>query len=196
MLRCALLCLVFLTVDVSPWLGRAHAQQRSTAHASSPDSAAQAAAGPDDTQTATDLTAQAEAASDALAKRNAQDSRTQALQLQLDDATRERAETSRLWPWVLTASGVAMLVLGVAVGAAGSIDCEHSCRGPAWPALTVIGGGTLASAGMLWVSLATREINQLDARRHDLEYQLQNQRWDSAQRSGGPRMALLLHGAF
>ena len=186
MLRCALISLVLLTVSVSAALGRAHAQPRST----------EQKAAPGDAPTETDLTAQSEADADALAKRNAQASRTQALQLQLDDATRERADAGTLWPWVLTGGGIAMLVLGVAVGAAGSIDCRDSCRAPAWPALMVIGGGTLASAGALWVSIATREINELDARRHDLQYQLQNQRWDSAQRSGGPHLALLLHGAF
>jgi hypothetical protein len=186
MLRCALISLVLLTVGVSPGLGHAHAQPSST----------EQNAAPGDTQAETDETVQAEADADALAKHNAQDARTQALQLQLDNAARERADASTLWPWVLTGGGIAMLVLGVAVGAAGSIDCEDSCRGPAWPALMVIGGGTLASAGALWVSIATREINELDARRHDLQYQLQNQRWDSAQRAGGPHLALLLHGAF
>jgi hypothetical protein len=188
--RLAVLGLVWTLSNFAP--GTVHAEAPAAHAATALDTDARAAQAPP--ADADDDAAARESAPTTAASVN--ETRTRSLQLQLAAVERERADTSLLWPWVLTASGVAMLVLGVAIEVSETRDCGRTCDGAAWPAWLAVGGTTLGAAGVVWVSLASRDLFELDARRHDLQYQLQNQRWDQAHSQASPQLALSLHGMF
>lgn len=128
-----------------------------------------------------------------------------AVQMQIDNleqslqtAQHERADTSLVLPWVLTVSGLAALAVGLVVGVSGAMSCEDSCHVSAWPAWLVLGGATVSTAGTIWLSLAARDMAELDAQVHDLERQLERQRWQKQgqQAGNGPRAMLWLRGSL
>jgi hypothetical protein len=106
----------------------------------------------------------------------AESSQERQLLLRLDDIDSERASTraATILPWTVIAVGVAALAIGVGVGVESVASCNReTCSSASWPGWLVIGGGTVATGGLIWLKLVREDISELDSRRYHLEQQLE-----------------------
>jgi hypothetical protein len=112
----------------------------------------------------------------------------------------EREHTSRFGPWLLTSLGIASVVVGISVGIGHTFGCKGACRGPFWPGWLVVGGGTIATAGAIWITWTNHDIAELERRKSSLELELQGLEWNRAGARLGsqaqPRAALAWGGRF
>jgi hypothetical protein len=121
----------------------------------------------------------------------AQQQRMRELERKLQQAERERDDHSLLLPAALTITGVAALLTGLVAAAAPSITCDDSCSQPFWPSWLAIGGATVGTAGAIWLHHALRDRQELDAKVHGLERDLDYEHVDAA-----PRAQLTLRVTF
>jgi hypothetical protein len=141
---------------------------------------------------------QAESAA-AVARRQHLDAQRKAvLTRQLYAVEREEQDTSRLIPMLVTGTGIAVLVTGIAIGAGKALACDDSCRMPFWPAWLVVAGGTLTTGGGIWWALKERDLAELRSRRFQIERELDYLKWSAGLTlpQPGARAAFTLRWAF
>jgi hypothetical protein len=119
---------------------------------------------------------------EAVANAKARVQRRSSVEHALSKARAERDNASTLAPWLLTASGIAAIAVGVGWGAGKTLNCERSCTTSFVPGWIVVGGTGLLTAGIIWLSIETHDIAELDRRRHSLEQELQYLEWNEAHR--------------
>jgi hypothetical protein len=134
----------------------------------------------------------------AVARRQHVDAQRKAvLTRELHAVEREQQDTSRLIPMLVTGTGIAVLVTGIAVAAGRTLACDDSCRMPFWPAWLVVAGGTLTTGGGIWWALKDRDLAELRSRRFQIERELDYLKWSAALRlPQAPRAAFTLRWAF
>lgn len=122
------------------------------------------------------------------------------LQHELAKVRYEQDHPGLLAPWVLTVTGVALMLTGVIFGVNAVLSCPHdSCRSPWWPGWVVVGGATAGIAGAVWLRIEYREQAELQSRRYQIERDLERSRINAAplpSSMNGPRAALQLRAAF
>ena len=123
------------------------------------------------------------------------------LTLALEAVEREEQHTSRLLPLLTTGVGIALALTGIAVGAGKVLTCDDSCTMPFWPAWLVVGGGTVATAGGIWIARTDRDIAELHSQRFQIERELDYLKWGAGAPpptagAGAPRAAFSLRAAF
>ena len=126
----------------------------------------------------------------------AADTNRRQLERSLAAVQAEREDTHLLLPWVVTAAGAAILVTGLVLGAAASLDCDDSCSSSFWPGWLVIGGGTIGEAGMVWVLLKNRDVAELTSRERQIETEIERLQWNAQPAAVSPRAALTLRRSF
>src|SRR5262245_14256077 len=99
---------------------------------------------------------------------------------------REEQDSSRLLPLLVTGMGITLLLTGVAVGASEVLRCDDSCTMPFWPAWFVVGGGTVATAGGIWLARTDHDIAQLHSKRFQIERELQYLEWSAGRAAPAP----------
>lgn len=132
----------------------------------------------------------------AISSAEAQALRKQELAAEIARVVKEREDTHRLLPWLVTATGVAVLALGLSVGIGRTLSCEHSCSTPAWAGWTVVAGATLGMGGAIWIVRKNADISELDRRRDQLELQLKEVEWNMAALAPPARAALAWSARF
>jgi len=136
---------------------------------------------------------EADSAAAALRRQQVDAQRRAALTRDLQAVEREEQDTSRLLPLLTAGTGIALLAVGVAVGAGKALSCDDSCTMPFWPAWLVVGGGTVATGGGIWLALKERDIAELQSRRFQIERELDYLKWSAALRlpypASGPARA-------
>ena len=195
LLACALLCTLGASAQSAP--AEAHASETAAqgqpgeAQPPATDTAGAAAPGSEEPTTAAEPEA-APPSAGADAARLADEK----LQRELAEVRYEQEHSSTLVPWIFTATGVAMLVTGLIVGAQAAISCHSSCSSPWWPGWMVVGGSTVAMAGVVWLKLDQRDSAELQSRRYQLEQEFERNRINAAPLPAGPQAMLRLRAAF
>jgi hypothetical protein len=108
----------------------------------------------------------------------------------------EREDTNLVLPWIVTATGAAVVVAGLVLGAHAALSCRDSCSASGWPGWLVIGGGVVGEAGMIWVLLKDRDVAELELRERQLESELERLHWNAPRASGAPQASFTLHRSF
>jgi len=94
------------------------------------------------------------------------------IELQLASVREERANTTRLLPWLTVGVGAGAVLVAAATGAGYALSCEDSCDTPNWINAFVVAGATVATLGAIWVIHRDADIRELDSRRYHLEQEL------------------------
>jgi hypothetical protein len=88
---------------------------------------------------------------------------------ELAGVTEDAASTTRLWPVLTLATGVAAIAVGATGGAVEALACDGSCRTAAWQGPTILAGAAVATLGILWLRWTQADLDELDSRRYRLE---------------------------
>jgi hypothetical protein len=155
----------------------------------------------DETPAAPAATPADDAASEApspLSPSAAVDASDKKLQSELASVRYEQEHSSTLLPWVVTATGAALLMTGLIAGLHAVLSCgDASCKSPWWPGWVVVAGATTGIAGVIWLRLDYRDMAELQSRRYQLERDLEHSRINAAPLpASGPRAALQFRAVF
>lgn len=95
------------------------------------------------------------------------------------DIQHEREGASLVLPWVLTGTGVALILAGAVIGAQAALGCGDSCKGgSALPGWLMVGGTTAGMAGMIWWVRAKRDIADIETRQYRIKNELERMQWN------------------
>lgn len=81
----------------------------------------------------------------------------------------EQDATTKLWPILTIAVGVAAMVTGATAGAIEALSCDDPCHSAGWQGAAVIAGTAVTTAGIVWLRWTGADTRELDSRRYRLE---------------------------
>jgi hypothetical protein len=97
-------------------------------------------------------------------------------ELRLQQARDDRAQASRLLPWLTLSVGATSMIVAATAGAIKALACDTTCDTPNWVAFTVVAGAAVTTLGTVWVVHRDADIRELDSHVYHLEQELERVR--------------------